>query len=210
VALALAGACALASPARADEGDTVYRRLDADLVLGLGLGGGIALGDPASPDLAGAATVELRARILDTGGLFVAPEWRPEGVSRVLVGADFRPLFLMRFLNNLQSGNAWLDLLVDSIGLDLGVAFGPLSGDVGLALAVGGGLDVPLFAPEGVRGGVFLRLATRWVGAHASDQLAPPGGADDVSVLAVLSIRGLVNLGLARWEGARYRAPEPL
>lgn len=195
---------ATVAPARADEGDTVYGRLDGDLVLSAGIGGGIALHDRVHPDVTGTTTIELRARLLDTGGLLIAPEWRPEGDSRVVVAVDVRPVFLARLLMNHESGDRWLDLFVDSIGLDLGLAIGPLSSEVGLGAAVGLGVDVPLFVPDGVRGGLFLRLAARWVGALASDQLAPPGGTNDLAVLAVLTVRGTASLGIARWEPARY------
>ncbi|MDQ3034586.1 MAG: hypothetical protein M3Y87_19410 [Myxococcota bacterium] len=196
------------SRARADEGDTVYGRLDGDLALSVGIGGGVAFLDRTGPDVTGTTTIELRARLVDTGGLLIAPEWRPEGDSRVVIALDLRPLFLVRFLSNLQSGDRWLDLFVDSIGIDLGVAVGPLSSEVGLATAVGLGVDVPLFLPDGVHGGVFLRLAARWVGALASDQLAPPGGTQDVIAIAVLTVRGMADLGLAGWEPPRYRVRE--
>jgi hypothetical protein len=210
IALSLVLLVAAVSPssARADEGDTVYGRLEGDLVLSAGIGGGVAFLDRVGPDVTGTTTIELRARLLDTGGLVIAPEWRLEGDSRVVVGVDLRPLFLIRFLLNLQSGDRWVDLFVDSIGIDLGVAIGPLSSEVGLATAVGLGVDVPLHVPDGVRGGIFLRVAARWVGANATDQLAPPGGTQDVVIVALLTMRGLADLGIARWEPARYRVAD--
>lgn len=204
VVLALAALVPCA--ARADEGDTVYGRLSGDLVLSAGLGGGVALNDRVGPDVTYTTTLELRGRIVDSGGLFVAAEWRPEGDSRVLVGIDLRPVFLARFLLNLQSGDPWVDLFVDSIGLDLGVALGPLDDDVGAATTVGLGVDVPLVLPDGADfGGVFFRIATRWVGALATDQAAPPGGTNDLVVLGVLTVRGIADLGLGAWEPPRYR-----
>lgn len=204
--LSLAALLALGpARARADEGDTVYGRLDGDLALSAGIGGGVAFLDRIGPDVTGTTTIELRARLVDTGGLLIAPEWRPEGDSRLVIALDLRPLFLVRFLSNLQSGDRWVDLLVDSIGIDLGVAIGPLSSDVGLATALGLGVDVPLFLPDGVHGGLFLHLGARWVGALATDQLAPPGGTQDVIAIAVLTVRGMADLGIARWEPARYR-----
>lgn len=191
----------------ADSGDTVYQRLDGDLTLSAGIGGGLALFDRVGPDVTGTTVLELRARILDSGGLLVSPEWRPEGDSRLIVAFDLRPLFLMRFFANLESGDRVLDLFIDSIGLDLGVAVGPLSHEVGLATAVGLGFDIPLYIPSGVHGGLFLRVSTRYVGAGPTDQLAPRGGTDDLAMLFVLTVRGITNLGIARWEGARYETP---
>lgn len=207
--VALSLAWLLPGAARADEGDTVYGRLSGDLVLSAGLGGGVALNDRVGPDPTATTTLELRGRIVDSGGLFLAAEWRPEGDSRVLIGVDLRPVFLARFLLNMQAGDPWVDLFVDSIGLDLGVALGPLDEDVGAATALGLGFDVPLVLPDGAAfGGVFFRVATRWVGALATDQAAPSGGVNDLVVLGVLTVRGVANLGLGPWEPARYRLRE--
>jgi hypothetical protein len=194
--------------ARADEGDTVYGRLAADVTLSAGLGGGLALGDRGGPDVTGTTTLELRARIVDSGGLVLAPEWRPEGDSRVFVGIDLRPLFLMRFLTNSESGDRYVDLLVDSIGIDLGAALGPFDDELGVALGVGLGIDVPLFLPDATSGGLFLRLSTRWTHAEPTGQHAPPGGVNDLVVLGVLTVRGIVDAGIARWEPSRYRMPD--
>ncbi|AKF09182.1 hypothetical protein [Sandaracinus amylolyticus] len=205
----IALACLLAPAiARADEGDTVYGRLSGDLVLSAGIGGGMVVNDRVGPEITGTTTIELRARLLDSGGLVIAPEWRPEGDDRVIVGVDVRPLFLLRFLMNMQSGDAWLDLFVDSIGIDLGVAIGPFDDDVGVATALGLGVDVPLFLPDGVLGGVFFRVATRWVGALSTDQLAPTGGTNDLVVLGVLTVRGVADLGLGGWAPPTYRVRE--
>ena len=195
------------SLAEAQDGDTVYGRFDGDLVLSAGIGGGVAIGD-RQHDVTGTTTIELRGRLLDTGGLVVAAEWRPEGDSRIVVAVDLRPLFLIRFLLAQQSGDRYLDLFVDSIGIDLGAAITPLAEDVGLALAVGWGLDVPIWVPERMEGAISLRLAGRYVGAHLTDQHGPPGGIDDVAILAVLNVRGIVDLGVSAWEPSRYRVPD--
>lgn len=202
--LVLAAPALAPSPAEAQDGDTVYGRFDGDLVLSAGIGGGVAIGD-RQRDVTGTTTVELRARLLDTGGLLVAAEWRPEGDSRVVVAVDLRPIFLIRFLLAQQTGDRYLDLFVDSIGIDLGAAVTPLADDVGLALAVGWGLDVPIWVPERIGGAISLRLAGRYVGALATDQHGPPGGTDDVAILAVLNVRGVVDLGVSAWEPPRYR-----
>lgn len=207
-AIALLAVLAVPSLARAQGGDTIYGRFDGDLVLSAGLGGGIAIADRRHPDVTGTTTIELRARLLDTGGLLVAPEWRPEGDSRVVVAVDLRPVFLVRFLLNMESGDRYLDLFVDSIGLDVGAAITPLDADVGIAFAFGWGVDVPIWVPERIGGAVSLRLGGRYVGALPGDQLGPTGGTDDVAVLAVLNVRGVVDLGIAAWEPPRYRDPE--
>ncbi len=117
VLIALVSAASAAAAAHAQRrdggGDGAYGRLDGDLALSIGVNGGVVLDDRVHPAATGSASLELRARILDSGGLFAAGEWRPEGDSRVIVGVDVRPLFLARFLLGLESGFPWLDLLVD-------------------------------------------------------------------------------------------------
>lgn len=210
LALALAALAAPFSRAHAQDGDGVYGRLDGDLALSAGVLGGAVTNDRVHPAWTGAALVELRARILDSGGVFVAGEWRPEGDSRVTIGVDIRPLFLPRFLLGGVTRFRWLDLLIDSVGLDLGAALGPFDAQAGVGLAIGFGLDVPLFLPDETSTGVFLRLGARYVTASALDQAAPRGGTTDWVLLAGLDFRGFVATGLPRWEGQRYRPPEEL
>lgn len=209
LAIALVLVPAALARAQQTEGDTVYGRFDGDLVISAGIGGGIAIHDRRHPDVLGTTSLELRARLLDTGGIVIAPEWRPEGDSRVILGIDLRPLFLVRFLLLQESGDRYLDLFVDSIGIDLGAAITPLDQDLGLAIAFGWGLDVPLWIPErGLGGSIALRLSGRYVGALPGDQLAPRGGTDDVALLGVLTIRWSADLGIAAREPPRYRDPE--
>ena len=206
-ALVLFVVLAVPSLAHAQHGDGAYGRLDGDLALSAGVSGGAVTNDRVHPAWTGSASLELRARILDSGGIFAIGEWRPEGDSRVIVGVDIRPLFLPRFLLGAQTGFRWLDLLIDSIGLDLGAAIGPFDAAAGAALAIGFGLDVPLFLPERTSGGVFLRLGARYVTASALDQAAPHGGTTDWVLLAGLDVRALVATGLPGLEGPRYRPP---
>ena len=185
---------AAASTARADApADGVYGRLDGDFVLSAGAGGGAHLDGSAT---SATWTGELRFRYLDTAGLVVAVQ---EEDLRTIVAGDFRPLFLIRFLLNEWSGRAFLDLLLDSIGFELGAALlRPFDDGTGVALALGFGLDVPIVAP------VFLRLAARHVRAGAHDRAAPAQMAD-WTFLAVLTVRGTVDLGVASRELPRFR-----
>lgn len=210
VTLALALALLALAPAAASaqrDGDGVYGRLDGDLTLSAGLMGGAVVDDRVHPAWTGSVSLELRARILDSGGIFATGEWRPEGDSRAIVGVDLRPLFLPRFLLGWETGSQWVDLLVDSIGLDLGAAMGPFDRDAGVGLALGFGVDVPLFLPERTSGGVFLRLGARYVTASALDQAAPRGGTTDWVLLAGLDFRALVATDLPQWSAPRYRPP---
>ncbi len=188
-----------AAPAAAQDG--AYGRLDRDLTLEAALGGGVAFegGGPL-----GAGTLELRARYLDEVGVMIGGEVRPDGTSRVLISGDLRPLFLARFLLNGSFGDRFWDLLLDSLGFDLGVALLPLDEQIGAALMVGFGIDVPLvFFSEGNEG-ISLRLAGRHVASLATDRLGPVNGADDWLAMAALVIRGSVVTGLPSLEPQRY------
>jgi hypothetical protein len=202
--------CLIASPVCAQEEiAAVHGRLDHDFVITGALGGGVALNDRVHPDATGAASIELRGRLIDMAGLVLAAEWRPEGDSRVLVMADIRPLFLARWILGGSLHRAWLDLLLDSIGLDIGAAIGPFDGDAGVALAIGVGFDVPLYIGPHADG-AFLRLAARHVTAGAADQLAPRGGTSDWALYAALGGRFSFASHIVSWEPDRYevRIPE--
>ncbi len=184
--------------------DTSHGRLSSDLTLEAALGGGAAF---EGPSVLGAGTLELRARYLDMAGVVLGGELRPDGTSRLWVGIDLRPIFLPRFFLGADTGSRWLDLLIDSIGLDLGVALLPLDDRLGAALAVGFGVDVPLvFFGEGHEG-LSLRLAGRHVAALGTDRIGPEGGANDWIAMAALVVRGSTSTGLPAVEPRRYEAP---
>ncbi len=201
---ALASIAVWASSAAAQEGDGAYGRLSGDLTLEAALGGGAAF---EADRVLGAGTLELRARYLDVAGIFAGLELRAEGASRALLGVDLRPIFLARFLLNASLRDRYWDILLDSIGLDLGVAVLPLDEGAGAALAVGLGLDVPLvFFGEGYEG-LSLRLSGRHVAALPTDRVAPAGGANDWLAMAALVVRGSVPTGLPAWAPRRYELP---
>lgn len=194
---------ALAPAARAQLEPSVHGRLDHDMVLTAAIGGGVALNDRLHPDPTGSASIELRARLIDMAGLMLAAEWRAEGDSRLILAADVRPLFLARWILGGSLHRAYLDLLLDSIGIDLGAAFGPLDDDLGVALVIGFGLDVPLYIGPHADG-LFLRLGARHVTAGVTDQSAPRGGTSDWLLYAALGARFSFASGIASWEPERY------
>ncbi len=194
-----------ATSARAERPEPSHGRLRDDLTLSAGLGGAAAFEGGL---VEATANVELRARLVDTAGLLLGAAVRPEGSAQLVVAVDLRPLFLARFLSNLEGDDRVIDLLVDSIGLDIGFAAGPLGQDgAGLALALGLGFDVPLVFTDDGATGLYLHLGGRWLHAGTTDWLGPAGGIDEVSVLGVLTFRGGVHTGIAAWEGSR--APRP-
>jgi hypothetical protein len=148
-----------ASPVLADENtDTSYGRIAGDLGVALGAGATIAARGPR-------AVVDLRLRYLDTAGLFVSYEdasvfgarAQPE---RILAGGfELRPLFLARWLKGGEWALPRLDLLLDSFGIELGVALSQSIGD-GFASTVG------LQAGLGLEFPILPKAKGPWVGFH--------------------------------------------
>lgn len=195
-ALAAALACTVVARGAAAQGDGAHGRLARDAVVSVGVLGGVRLD---GGEAAGVVEAAARARYLDAAGIVVAATHAPGiGGTRLFVGVEVRPLFPARFLMNLASGDEWLDLFVDSIGLELGASVGPLAQrGTGVAFAWGVGVELPLVLPSvWPGGGLHLRLAARRTAARRGDLSGPDGGVDDWTVLAGLVVRGAVDLGL--------------
>lgn len=151
-AAALAGAVTVAclvgcADARA-EGvvEPSYGRIEGDVTLVVGAGGAVASGGPR-------AEGELRARYLETAGIFgtyedgalLGSSSSPRRV--VTAGLELRPLFLYRWLQGRETRRARFDLVIDSIGLELGLTWQQPQGGsftTSPGLEVGLGLEVPL------------------------------------------------------------------
>lgn len=177
-------------------GDGLYGRLNGDLTLSAGLGAAVAI------DHGPKCAIDLRARYLDSIGILVSPEWAPrETGGAVAVALDVRPLFLVRFLGNSSLGRAWVDLMLDSLGLEIGSWLGPFNRHFGAAFLLGAGVDAPLSAHGD--SGFWFRLAGRYIYASPGDQAAPNRGKSEVSIIAALLFRATVNIGLAGWEPDR-------
>lgn len=215
LALALAGATLGASPARADgPGDGIYRRFDTDLALHLAAGGGAWL-DGA--EARATTLVELRARVVDAAGPFVAFQGAPDAPGVLVAGIELRPLWPALFLVNRFTGHEWLDLFLQSLSVELGVAVLPLGGpdaldaERGLGLAVGLGVDVPLVLPSRTQGafrGLALRLMARRGDATPGYRAAPEER--DLSHWTIGATLGAsFGVGVrASDEPARYRVRE--
>ncbi|MEZ4372667.1 MAG: hypothetical protein R3B07_17725 [Polyangiaceae bacterium] len=131
--------------------DGVYGRFDGDLVLGLNAGARFA------PDQGYGGLLSLHD--FSTVGLITAFVVNPDDdaaeKSSLSVELDLRPLFLPRWLLDLEQGPAWLDLFIDSLSLGFGgywatgQEFGDSSGLVGSV-----GIGLPL---SGAAEGFWLR-----------------------------------------------------
>lgn len=159
-ALALIGAAP--SSAHAAEDDGVYGRFDGDLELHLGAGAAVADGGPM-------LAAHLAALYLSTAGIYAryTDALGTEGpvVERSIAGGlTLQPLFLGRYAQNWEQGPARLDLLIDSIALDVGAFWhDPVEGSFRLTpgLEVGLGLSFPILAQAS--GPVMtIRGALRW------------------------------------------------
>ncbi len=153
------------SAASAQRGDGAYRRFDADATLGIEAGANVL--DSGSFE----AGAELRLRILNAGGPFLAGAFGSRGVS-LAVGVELRPLWPALFLIDMSTGRERLDLFLQSLSVDLGVEFAPLAGasdefagaEVAAAFTWGVGIGVPLLTRsrrEGSLAGLDLRFFVR-------------------------------------------------
>jgi hypothetical protein len=184
--------------APADDG--VYGRLSRDTTLSVEVGGGLGLSNGAPR---GAFTTTLRARSLDTGGVFLAYQLAP-GDRRhdaLALGLDLRMLTLARIFQDMERGPRTLDLFLDSIGLELGAAWVrpglPWGQGSGIAWVLGAGAEIPLAWRAG--DAMCLRAGVRWVHSTGADALAPSATPDDaVFVTATLVLRAMANLGHVR------------
>lgn len=177
----LVGAPTVAEAAPDDDG--VYGRLDGDLALSLGAGVGVVRDGALGAVIARAVFVEsvgLYATYADSFG-------GSDTVARTFsTGVELRPLFLVRFASNLQSGPPTLDMAIDSLAIGLGAHWtSPSSGGSSTAgLELGAGFEVPLFR-EASGPWIGVRGVLRW---GASDFAGTTGPASDRGALALLTL----------------------
>jgi hypothetical protein len=106
-----------------------------------------------------------------------------DGSRVVSIGVDVRPAFIPRWSNNLEQGDGFLDLVVDSISLGLGGYFrtprdGSFGERRGFELSLGFG--VPLFA----------KASGPWLGARGLLRWDDPSGNDSAANASVLATLG--------------------
>jgi len=196
--------------AQADDGDGVYDRFDRDLTVAADVGGGMVL-DGVDPRAT--VTADLRFRIIDAAGPAIGLRWGPaddvgSGHGHVFVGVELRPLFPALFLLDMSTGNEWVDLFIQSFGIELGAALFVFDDDFGVGLAVGLSLSIPLLLPSWTEGpfqSIALRLGARRVDATASFRGAPEVDRSEWTISAALSFAFAARIGAASWEPPRYR-----
>jgi hypothetical protein len=127
--------------------DATYGRVQGDLAVVVGAGATVA-------DVGPRGEGELRLRYLDTAGAFASYEDGPllgsaaEPRRVFAAGLELRPLFLFRWLKGRETSRATLDLVLDSLGFELGAAFQQPAGtsfQSRPALQAGLMVEAPLF-----------------------------------------------------------------
>ena len=178
MALALSAA-ALPSRAAEDEVDGVYGRFEGDLDLRLGAGVAVAKGGPQL-----AASVS--ALYMSTAGLYVhytdaLGSEGPAVIRSIAAGVALEPLFLGRYALDLEHGPPRLDLLLDSLSLQMGAFWdlprdGVFARDPGFEFAVGFGFPILAQATGpvvGVRGA--LRFGAPALAGEANGNIIDKG-----------------------------------
>jgi hypothetical protein len=197
VGAAAAATCVFCAPGAGAEGnaiDSSYGRVDGDVSVIAGLGGVVA---PRGLRAAG----ELRVRYLETAGLFAtyddAEVWGSASEPRrsIAMGIELRPLFLFRWLQGHELQRPWIDLTVDSLGLELGAVFAqPAGASFGSrrGLEVGFGIELPIL-PHASGPWIGVHGALRW----SDDAIASwvVRGPDDRQAVLALTVAWHQTLG---------------
>lgn len=181
-ALAALAALAASAPALgADDG--VYGRLDGDLELRVAGGAAFAKGGPA-------LAASVAALYLGTAGIYAhytdaLGSDAPIVERSIAAGLHLQPLFLARYATDAERGPAYLDLVLDSFGFEIGAFWdaapnGPLRPDAGLDVALTAALPI---LPRATGPWIGVRAALRW---RAHDLTLPKGDVADRG--AVLSL----------------------
>jgi hypothetical protein len=192
----------LPAAASADESeDGLYGRWDEDLVLAIGAGGGATFASGAADAV---AVGDVRLRFLGAAGPVVSAAWAPDAQQHLFVGAELRPLFPALFLLDLSTNRQFVDLLLQSISVELGAAF-LLDGHGSTGFGVGLAIDVPLVYPTLFAHGLWLRLGARRVIASSSWESINGPGLSHWVAMATLVVAVGIDAGLVDLEPERYR-----
>jgi hypothetical protein len=180
----LAAALLAAAPALAGGSDGLYGRFDGDLELRVHAGAAFAAGGPA-------LAASLTALYLSSSGVYAhytdALGYAAPRVARSLSGGvHLQPFFLARYAFDAERGPAFIDLLVDSLALELGAFWSaprqsPWDEQPGLEVALGAAL--PLL-PRASGPFIGIRGALRW---RPTDFVAgaPSNAVDRGAVLSI-------------------------
>jgi len=197
--------CSLGGTARADRsGDGLYGRWDRGLTLALGAGPGATW--IASRNAEVSLVGEARLLVADVAGLALAGRWGPSAEQHLFVGVDLRPLFPALFFLYKQTWNEIVDLMLQSVFLELGGAF-LLDGNQSAGLGVGFGFGVPIYRPLTTLRGLWLRIGARYVNAKPSNRNTPPEvDRSEWTLYLTFVVRLGFKANIAGWEPSRVRS----
>lgn len=195
----LAVGCVIPS-ARAQDGDGVYGRFDASSSVVLGAGAIVAAetGDVG-------ALLDARVRVIDAAGLATSVVLAPDRRTRLFAGVELRPLFPGLFLQSMSTGRWFVDLLIQSLGVELGVDVA-LARNAPVGFVWGLSLEVPILSPERFAHGLGIRLGMRHTAFFGDARPNPTRDASGYELYGMLAIGFDAGQAVANWEPLRHRS----
>lgn len=190
---------ALPATAGAEVRDVFYGRMRGDMVLSIDANASVLARSNRGVE-AGFSVVG-RARFMDMMGIALGYD-RSLSADRwdaLWLSTDLRPTYASRVNFDQQHGPRWLDLMVDSIGLEFGVGWirpgASVERGAGFGYVLGTGIEFPLYWEHGTA--LMLRLAGRFTTSSPWD--AQGAGTEDEHVWQGslgLVFRGITHTGL--------------
>lgn len=147
-------AVALCSNVLAQDGDGAYGRFDHAVVFSFDAGFALS-----TPPIAPRASGALRVRIIDAAGPVLSLSGGGGEPLSFRAGVELRPFWPSLFLLDMSTGIERIDLLIGSIGVELGVAYVQNHG-IGVTYAFG--IEMPLALPTSSPSRVFDGLRLRF------------------------------------------------
>lgn len=199
--LALTAVIASAPRAFAQDGDGVYGRFDSSTSVVIAGGGAYDFTNARV-----GAMVDARVRVAESFGLVATLHTEHPGRARVFTGLELRPLFPALFLQQLSTGRAFVDLLIQSFAVELGVDL-TVDRPVPVSFTWGLAIEIPILSPERFAHGLGIRLGARHSRTFRDGRPNPGLAADDTAWTgyAMLSIGFDAGQAVANWEPPRHR-----
>ena len=156
-------------------------------------------------------SVDVRYRYLQTAGIFLTYEEGfgagSEPLRLGVAGLELRPLFLGRYLQDLEIGAPRLDLLIDSLAFELGAfvaqpAGGNLADVAGLSFGIGA--ELPLL-PRASGPFLAVRAALRW--SREALSAADPTTVDVEAFVFTVALGWQASVGSHAVDVGDERAP---
>jgi len=187
------------SSGSAQTGDGIYGRFDSSTAIVFGAGATVAT---SSGDVA--ALLDARIRIFDAAGLATSFTIAPDTRTTMFAGIELRPLFPGLFLKSMDTRRRFLDLFVQSIGVELGAEMA-LASSAPIGFVWGLSLEVPIVSPDRFAHGVGLRLGMRHTAYFGDSRPNPATDESIYRLYALLAVGFDAGSAVADWEPIRHR-----